>query len=139
MIFSRDTRDDRLIGTLRILVGVLFVMTGAMKLFVPMLGDAFAGQLAAANIPFVGLNRIVVPFAELGVGAVLVLGLYARLASIVVLAIMAVATYVHLVVDDPTLFPLQPTEPIVPLVVMALAVLVLVKGAGAWSRDLRRP
>jgi putative oxidoreductase len=137
MIFNRRTREDRLVGALRIFVGIIFVMTGAMKVFVPMLGEAFAGQLTAANIPFADFNRIVVPLAELGVGAMLLAGVFARLASALVLAIMVVATYVHLVVDDPGLFPLQPTQPVVPVVVMVLTAVVLVKGAGAWSLDLR--
>jgi hypothetical protein len=41
---------------------------------------------------------------------------------------MAVATYVHLVVHDPALFPLQPTAPVIPAVVMILSVYVLVTG-----------
>ena len=112
-------------------------MTGAMKLFVPVLGEAFGGQLAAANIPFQELNRWVVPFIEVGVGGALLIGLHTRIATLLVLNIMVVATYVHLMVDDPSLFPLQPTEPIIPAVVMALSVYLLWKGAGSWSSDLR--
>ncbi len=49
---------------------------------------------------------------EVGVGAVLLLGYYTRIATLLlVYPIMIVATYVHLVVDDPSLFPLQPEEP----------------------------
>ena len=55
----------------------------------------------------------------------------------VVLNIMAVATYVHLVVDDPALFPLQPAAPIIPAVVTLLAVYLLVKGGGSGSLDLK--
>jgi hypothetical protein len=43
------------------------------------------------------------------------------------------ATYVHLVVHDPRVFPLQPEAPIIPIAVMALAIFVLIGGAGAWS------
>ena len=46
----RRTRDDRVAAWIRIALGVLFVMTGVMKLVVPSLGAAFAGQLAGANI-----------------------------------------------------------------------------------------
>jgi len=77
------------------------------------------------------------PFVEIGLGAVLGVGAFARLAGIVVVGIMLAATYVHVVVDDPTLFPLQPSEPIIPLVVLALTVYILWRGAGAWSLDLR--
>ena len=53
----RRTREDRVAQWIRIALGVLFVMTGVMKLVVPSLGEAFAGQLAAGNIPFLALNR----------------------------------------------------------------------------------
>ncbi len=132
----RSTKPDRIAGVIRILIGVLFVMTGAMKLLVPALGEAFAGQLAAANIPFQELNRWVVPFIELGIGGALIIGLHARIAILLVLNIMVVAIYVHLMVDDASLFPLQPTEPIIPAVVIVLAAYPLWRGAGSWSRDL---
>jgi uncharacterized membrane protein YphA (DoxX/SURF4 family) len=112
-------------------------MTGAMKLVVPMLADAWSGQLLAADLPFHTLTRWTVPFAEMALGGMLLAGLFARLASIAVIGIMTVATYTHLVVDDPTLFPLQPSEPVIPIVVTLMSVLVIWKGAGAWSMDLK--
>jgi len=108
-----------------------------MKLVVPMLAAAWAGQLTAANIPFPELNRWVVPFIEMAVGVVLLTGFYTRIATLLVLSIMAVATYVHLVVDDPALFPLQPAEPIIPAAVMSLSAYLLVRGGGSRSVDLR--
>ena len=50
---------------------------------------------------------------------------------------MVVATYVHLVVDDPSLFPLQPEEPIIPAVVVFLSAYTLLRGGGSRSLDLR--
>ncbi len=132
----RSTQPDGVAKGIRITLGVLFVMTGAMKLVVPVLGAAFAGQLAAANIPFTELNRWVVPFVEMGVGVALWLGFYTRIATLLVLQIMVVATYVHLVVHDPALFPLQPLQPIIPAVVMLLAAYILFKGGGSGSLDL---
>ena len=73
----------------------------------------------------------------MAIGAVLALGIFVRPAVVVVMGIMVVATYVHLVVDDPALFPLQPSEPIIPLIVIVLSLYVLWRGAGAWSLDLR--
>ena len=64
LLTIRSTRDDRVAAGIRIASGILFVMTGVMKLAVPTLGAAFAGQLAAANIPFQDLQRWVVPFIE---------------------------------------------------------------------------
>ena len=133
----RDTSSDRLAGVVRLMLGVLFVITGAMKLVVPMLADAWSGQLLAANLPFYTLTRWTVPFVELALGSVLLTGLFARLASVAVIGIMTVATYTHLVVNDPTLFPLQPSEPVIPIGVMVMSALILWRGAGAWSLDLR--
>ena len=112
-------------------------MTGVMKLAVPTLGAAFAGQLAAANIPFQELNRMVIPFMEIGVGGALLVGFHARIATLLVVNMMIVATYVHLVVNDPSLFPLQPEEPIIPAVVLVMSAYVLVRGAGSGSLDLK--
>ena len=133
----RRTQTDGVARGIRVALGVLFVMTGAMKLVVPMLSVAWAGQLAAANIPLPELNRWVVPFIEMAIGVALLAGFYTRIATLLVLNIMAVATYVHFVVDDPALFPLQPAEPIIPAVVVILSVYVLVKGGGSGSLDLR--
>ena len=47
----RHTSDNKLAGGLRILLGLLFVMTGTMKLVVPMLAEAWSGQLLAAQLP----------------------------------------------------------------------------------------
>ena len=133
----RRTRDDRVAAWIRIGLGILFVMTGVMKLAVPTLGAAFAGQLAAANIPFQDLNRWAVPFIEIAVGGALLIGFYTRVATLLVFNIMIVGTYVHLVVDDPSLFPLQPEEPIIPAVVMILSVYLLLRGGGSGSSDLK--
>ena len=137
MVAIRKTFDDRLAGGIRLLLAMLFLMTGVMKLVVPMLAEAWSGQLLAAGLPLYSVTRWTVPFVEIGVGAVLGVGAFARLAGIVVVGIMLAATYVHVVVDDPTLFPLQPSEPIIPLVVLALTVYLMWRGAGAWSLDLR--
>ena len=132
----RRTRDDRVAAWIRIALGVVFVMTGAMKLVVPSLGAAFSGQLAGANIPLQELNRWLVPFIEIGVGGAPLIGFYTRIATVLVFSIMIVGTYVHLVVDDPSLFPLQPEEPVIPAVVMILSVYVLLRGGGTGSSDL---
>ena len=118
---------DRLAAVSRRALGVLFVMTGAMKLVVPALAQAWSGQLLAAGLPFYEISRWSVPFVEIALGTLLLVGRSVRLASLGVIGIMLVATYVHLTVDDPSLFPLQPNEPIVPLLVMAMAGYVLWK------------
>ena len=133
----RRTADNKLAGSVRLLLAVMFLMTGTMKLLVPSLAEAWSGQLLAANIPLYSVSRWSVPIIEIALGVVLGSGAFDRPAAVVMMGIMAVATYVHLVVDDPSLFPLQPTEPIIPLIVIAMGVYILLRGAGAWSMDLR--
>lgn len=126
----RTTSKDRLEATIRWILGVLFVMTGVMKLAVPMLAEAFSAQLIAAEIPFYMLSRWSVPFVEIGVGVLLAMGLFVRPSAVVAIGMMIVATYVHVVVSDPTLFPLQPSEPIIPIGVIVLSLYILWKGGG---------
>jgi uncharacterized membrane protein YphA (DoxX/SURF4 family) len=133
----RQTRNSKSAAAIRILLGVLFLMTGIMKFAVPHLREAFSGQLVAAGIPFHSLNMWVVPAAEISFGVLFVLGFISRLVSLSAIVTMVVATYVHLVVEDPTLFPLQPTEPIIPAITIVLCLYMLWKGSGAWSLDLR--
>ena len=122
---------------MRLLLALIFLMTGAMKLLVPMLADAWSGQLLAADLPLYAVSRWTVPFLEIALGVrTWPSGLLVRPAVIVVTGIMVVATYVHVVVDDPSLFPLQPSAPLIPLIVIAMCAYLLWRGAGAWGRRL---
>ncbi len=132
----RKTSNDKLAGVLRLFLGLVLFMAGVLKMVVPTLGDAFAGQLVAADIPFYGLSLYMVPIVETVLGITLLFGLHARLSAVVAAVIMVVATYVHLAVDDPSLFPLQPIEPVGPPMLLAALLYVLWKGAGSWSMDL---
>ena len=132
----RQTSHNRVATTIRWILAIMFVMTGVMKLVVPALAEAFSGQLIASGLPLYTVSLWRVPFVEISVGVVMALGFYARLAALVIIAIMTVATYVHIVVADPSLFPLQPSEPIIPLGVIILCFYVIWKGAGAGSSDL---
>ena len=132
----RKTSSDRLAGVLRFLLGFVFFMAGILKVVVPFLGEAFAGQLVAASIPFYGLSLYTVPVVEMVLGIMLIFGFHARLSAMVAAVIMVVATYVHVMVDDPSLFPLQPVEPVGPLVLLVALAYIVWKGGGAWSVDL---
>lgn len=134
----RTTSRNKLAGVLRILLGLVFLMAGVLKFAVPHLGQAFAGQLAAANLPFQGVSFFTVPVVEMLVGLTLLLGWHSRLSAAVATVIMLVATYVHLAVEDPALFPLQPVEPIGPLMLLAGLSYLLWRGGGAWSVDLAK-
>ncbi len=133
----RNTSSARLAGALRILVGFVFFMAGILKVVVPSLGEAFSGQLSAANIPFQEFVQYTFPVVETVLGILLLAGLHARISAAVAAASMVVATYVHIVIDDPSLFPLQPVEPIGPLVLLAMLIYTVIRGAGAWSIDLK--
>ena len=118
-------------------LGALFLMTGVMKLAVPMLSEAFSGQLVAAGIPLIWLAKWAVPLLEIGAGLALLVGVFTRIVALVIIGIMSVAVYVHLVVEDPSVFPLQPNEPVVPVAVMAMAAYLVWRGGGSGSVDLR--
>jgi putative oxidoreductase len=133
----RRTSDDSFAGAIRVALGALFLMTGVMKLAVPMLAEAFSGQLVASGIPMIWLMVWVVPIVEIAAGLALLIGAFTRVVALVIMGIMAVAAYVHMVVDDPSMFPLQPNEPVVPLTVMAMAAYLLWRGGGSGSVDLR--
>jgi uncharacterized membrane protein YphA (DoxX/SURF4 family) len=133
----RRTNDDKVAGTVRRFLGMLFVLAGLTKIFIPMLAHSWAGQLEAANIPFDALNLWLVPVLEMFIGILLILGSSTRIAAALVVPIMLVAIYVHIVVDDPAMFPFQPRLPIVPVVLLVLSLFLLWRGGGAWSIDLK--
>ncbi len=124
---------DEALGVTRISIGALILMTGIMKFTVPMLRVAWSEQLRLAGLPFYKLTFWLLPVVELTVGVLLILGVGTRPAAVVVLLMMLGAVYVHVVVDDPSVFPLQPNAPIIPIVVIGLTVYVLLAGTGAWS------
>lgn len=133
----RRTSDDSVAGAIRMALGALFLMTGVMKLAVPMLAEAFSGQLVAAGIPLIWMAKRAVPLLEIGAGLALLVGAFTRVVALIIIGIMSVAVYVHLVVDDPSMFPLQPNEPVVPLAVIAMAGYLVWRGGGSGSVDLR--
>lgn len=132
----RRTQASNPAAAIRILLGLLFLSTGVMKFVLPDFRAAFSGQLTAAGIPLHSLNMWVVPAVEIGVGVLFILGFLSRLASLSAIVMMVVATYVHLVVDDPTLFPLQPEEPIIPTIAIASASMSCGSGAGRGASTL---
>lgn len=117
-------------------LGVVFVTTGLMKLTLPTFGTAWSIQLTDAGIPLHSFNYWFVPIFEFLLGTSLLVGFYARLGALMTFPVMLVATYVHLSVDNPAAFPAQPQEPYAPVVMMIMALVIVVKGGGSWSRDL---
>jgi uncharacterized membrane protein YphA (DoxX/SURF4 family) len=133
----RRTTNDKPAGVIRLMLALIFLMTGPMKLLVPQLAEAWSGQLIAAQLPLYELSLWTVPWLELSLGVVLAIGILVRPAAIMVIGIMVVATYVHVVVDDPSLFLLQPSEPIIPILVILGSAYLLWCGGGSWSKDLK--
>lgn len=102
----------------RILLSIMFLMTGLMKLTINQFGNAFLIQLTEAQIPFPNLNFWIVPIVEVGIGLMLLLNFRAVLALLLIIPIMIVAVYVHITVSSPMAFPAQPQFPIIPIIVL---------------------
>ncbi|MEJ2196525.1 MAG: DoxX family protein [Ignavibacteriaceae bacterium] len=133
----RQTIDNKLLGVIRIVTGLIFLITGFLQLFIPKFTEAWLGQLIHAGIPLVTLNFFFVPFVEIVLGLLLLKGLFTRFFSLLIFPIMFVAIYVHIFVKDASLFPLQPKLPILPIILLIKAIILLRYGAGSWSDDLR--
>ena len=112
-------------------------MTGIMKLTFAEFGLAWSIQLIEAGIPFYTINYWLVPVFEIILGTILLIGYYSRIGAVMIIPIMSVAIYVHITVSNPAAFPAQPQEPFIPIAVIIMAVIVLVKGGGNWSLDLK--
>jgi len=132
----RKTNENKFIGVIRIILGIIFFMTGVMKLFISIFTEAWMGQLVYAGIPFITFNFWFVPIMETVLGILLLKGSYSRVASVLIIPIMLIAFYVHIAVDNSALFPLQPALPIVPVIVILMAVVIINSGGGSWSKDL---
>jgi uncharacterized membrane protein YphA (DoxX/SURF4 family) len=111
----------------RAFVGGLVLSSGVMKLAVPRLRSAWGAQLEQANLPFRKMTFQAFPVVEIGVGAALMVGRVPKAGAAIVLSMMVGATYVHVVVDDPDVFPLQPKAPVIPLGVIGLTIYILAK------------
>jgi len=133
----RQTSPNKLVGIIRIMLGIIFIMTGTMKLFLADYGAAWSIQLIEAEIPLYTFNYWFVPIFEVILGIVLILGYYSRIGALMVLPVMLVAIYVHLTVSNPGAFPSQPQEPYMPIAIIIMALIVMKKGGGNWSMDLK--
>ena len=117
------------------MLGIIFLMTGTMKLTLADYGAAWSIQLIEAEIPYYTLNYWFVPVFEILLGIILLIGYYSRIGALMVVPIMLVAIYVHLTVSNPAAFPSQPQEPYMPIAVILMAAIIIIKGAGNWSMD----
>lgn len=120
---------------LRLAIGAVFVWHGWPKL---MDLDKTAGMMEKLDLPYPYLQAIAASLAEVGCGALLILGLFTRLATIPLLVVMGVAIWkVHW-----GKYPLDQGGMEYPLVLAAGLFSLLTSGAGALSMDrlfFRRP
>ena len=82
--------------------------------------------LQGAGIPFPSVNALIGPVVQILAGLLLLGGYFARLGALLTIPAMSLAFYTHLVfdwADDPPVA--------LPLVLIALSIYVLWKGAGA--------
>ncbi len=133
----RQTSPNKWVGTIRIMLGLIFLMTGIMKLTLAEFGSAWSIQLIEAEIPFYTINYWLVPIFEIILGTILLIGYYSRIGAVMIIPIMSIAIYVHITVSNSAAFPAQPQEPFIPVAVIIMAVTVLIKGGGNWSLDLK--
>jgi len=75
----------------RVVVGLLFFLSGRSKLFVPERREQMREALAAANIPFPGFNAALVSAVEFVFGFLLVLGGLTPVACVMLGCVMIVA------------------------------------------------
>lgn len=116
----------RLIAALPLFVFGSFHLTGMSPLL---------EILRRAEIPFPEINFYLAPVFMVLSGLSLGIGFYARIGALIASFAMIVATYSKLVIEEwpgPMEIPLA-----LPLVVLAGCLVVLIKGAGAWSADLK--
>ena len=116
----------RLIAALPLVVFGSFHLTGRSPLL---------EILRRADIPFPEVNLYLAPISMVVSGLSMGIGFYARIGALIGCFAMVVATYSKLVIEEwpgPMEIPL-----LLPLVVLAGCLVVLVKGPGAWSSDLK--
>ena len=75
----RQTSHSYWLGIIRIMLGIIFLMTGIMKLTFAEFGSAWSIQLIEAEIPFYAINFWLVPVLEFILGIILLTGYYSRI------------------------------------------------------------
>ena len=136
------TTNSKLLLIPRLLAGLPMLGFGMIHFVKP---DHFRDILLASGIPMVNVNLYAAPIA-LVIGAVLLLlGRFARVGGLFGIATMAVAIYSTVILsgmavaDLPTGLTEVPKVPPLPLpvVVTVASLIVLVRGGGHWSLDLK--
>jgi hypothetical protein len=113
--------DNAFVSGTRVLLGLFFLGCGVALFFVPGFRAGLVGQLGAAHIPLQRLTLFVIPLLLGASGVALIQGVLVRLASLVGILLMALLTYMHLIVASPSVFPQQFGFPFIPVVALVLS------------------
>lgn len=112
-VFSRLERyRDLGLLVVRLGLGLAFVVYGYPKITGgPQLWEQIGGSMGILGIGFAPkFWGFMAAFAEFGGGILLILGLFTRVATLLLLCVMAMATVVHLDKGDPFTTALHPIE-----------------------------
>jgi uncharacterized membrane protein YphA (DoxX/SURF4 family) len=129
----RATGRERHAIVPRLIAGLPLLGIGLAHVFDP--AAPMTPLVEAANLPAASLLSPIAVAVEIIAGLLILAGFYARIGAALAVPTMAVAVYVHLVID---VWPNGAgNEPpiLLPLAVAACALYVLWRGAGRWSLD----
>ena len=124
---NMDTQNIAL-AMLRISMGTIFIAHGLLKVLVFTLPGTVA---FFDSVGFPGFLAYIVTFAEIGGGAMLVLGIYTRQVALLLLPIMLGATWVHL--GNGWVFSNPNGGWEFPLLLAVITIVMAMSGSGAWS------
>lgn len=130
------TPESKKLAFLRIGVGVLFLVAGLAKLLVPDIATTFQNQLRIAEMPGRDYFPILLPVFEMTTGYFLLIGKFTRFWSFLAILMMVFAVYLNVRIENPTLYLLQLSAPLIPAAILGLCTILLIMGAGTWSKDL---
>ena len=132
------TPESRKLASLRISIAIIFIAAGLSKLLIPIMVSAFEAQLKETGVPLYVRSSfsLLFPILEIVIGYFLLIGKHTRFWSVIAMGVSCFGAYVHLHIDNPALFPFQPSAPIIPFTLMGLSAVLFVMGAGMWSKDL---
>ena len=130
------TPESKKLAVLRITVGSFFILAGLAKLIVPEVANTFQEQLRYTGVPGRDFIPLVLPILEMTAGYFLLIGKFTRFWSFLAILLMVLAVYINLRIEDPALYLLQLSAPLIPSAMLAVCAVLLVIGAGTWSKDL---
>jgi uncharacterized membrane protein YphA (DoxX/SURF4 family) len=133
----RKTTNDAAVALIRLMTGVVFLSEGIQKFLFP--AARGAGRFEKIGLPAPDFLGTFVGSTEVLCGALILLGLYTRLAAIPTLVIMLVAiitTKLPMLTDEGFWYMMHAAR--TDWCMLLGSIFLLVKGSGAWSVDYYR-